>query len=98
MIDRTKEEIEEFVANNVGDSDYAGSFDRRDGEVGATPYDGGWRISVKQMYNYVNVDFAFLLKLSEFFDTKEINDERYSSSGCESCDYGSSYEVVLTVK
>ena len=57
-----------------------------------------YHIKVRQMYNYVPLDFARLLELSQFFDTKNINDSRYHTNGCETCDYGSSYEITLYVK
>ncbi len=50
------------------------------------------------MYSYVNINFKFLKQLSEIVGSDEINDERFSMSGCETCDHGSSYEVTLHIK
>ena len=56
-------------------------------------------IRVARMCEYPKLTFAQLMALSEFFETKNINDDdRYSSSGCETCDYGSCYEFTLTVR
>jgi hypothetical protein len=55
-------------------------------------------IEIERMYDYVPVKLSHLLSLAKFFDTLNINDSRYSSQGCDTCDYGSSYEVTLTVK
>lgn len=50
------------------------------------------------MYEYVRVDFEDLERLSEIFDTRKINlRERSFEAGCETCDYGSSYEVHFTI-
>lgn len=55
-------------------------------------------IHISQMYEYVKIDFKFLKQLSEFVGSDEINDERYNTDGCETCDYGSKYEITLIVK
>jgi hypothetical protein len=55
-------------------------------------------IKVERMYGFVPVSLASLLSLARFFDTLNINDSRYSQHGCDTCDYGSSYEVTLTVE
>lgn len=55
-------------------------------------------VRLSQEYEYPEVNFKFLKQLSEIVGSDEINDERFGMAGCESCDYGSSYEVVLTVK
>jgi len=54
-------------------------------------------IKVDRMYDFVPVRLASLLSLAKFFDTLNVNDSRFSQGGCESCDYGSSYEVIITV-
>lgn len=58
---------------------------------------GVFTIKVERMYEFVDLNFARLCRVSEFFGTKQINDSRYSSEGCETCDYGSRYEITLTV-
>lgn len=61
-------------------------------------YLGGWDIQIERMYEYVDLQFKHLMDLAEFFGTKEINETRYSSDGCETCDYGSNYEINLTIR
>lgn len=67
-----------------------------DHEVTRTP--DGWTLTVRQMYTYVPFDAEQLFKVCELFDTMNVNDSRYHTSGCETCDYGSSYELTLYVK
>ena len=55
----------------------------------------GISIAVRQMYQYVEVSFAKMEAMSKLLDTKNIDLERYSREGCETCDYGSSYEVTF---
>lgn len=94
MKSRSIEEIEEFCKTVIWPDE---STDE-DFSLKVT-YDGeGFTIEVAQMYCYVPLNLARLLRLSEFFGTTNINDSRYSSDGCESCDYGSSYEVTLHVQ
>lgn len=55
------------------------------------------RVRISKMYDYVPLSFAILSQVSAFFDTMEINEDRYQESGCETCDYGSSYELTLII-
>ena len=55
-------------------------------------------VTLKQMYEYVGYNLKHLKTLAEFFGTENINDSRYSSPGCETCDYGSSYEVSFVTE
>jgi hypothetical protein len=50
-------------------------------------------VEVEQMYSYVSFNLKMLLEIAEFFGTQNINDNKWSSGGCETCDYGSSYRV-----
>lgn len=53
-------------------------------------------IKFKRMYEYVELSFDQLLQFSELFGTRKINiGDRDSWGGCETCDYGSSYEVTI---
>ena len=57
------------------------------------------RITLSNMYEAPGLSFKHLMALSEFFDTKNINDDdRFSYGGCETCDYGSSYGFTLTIR
>ena len=68
------------------------------GDVDITEYDTYYVVKVEQMYNYVNCSLDNLLKLSDFFDTKNINIDDYFFNGCETCDHGSSYTKEFYVK
>ena len=57
------------------------------------------QIQFKNMYEYCPMSFEMLMKLAEFFDTKNINDDdRYHTNGCATCDYGSVYKFTLTIR
>lgn len=55
-------------------------------------------VSIEQMYEYVSINLSHLIKVANFFDTMKINDSRYAAGGCETCDYGSSYKITLTIE
>jgi hypothetical protein len=56
-------------------------------------------ITVSCMYEAPPLNLEVLTELSEFFGTKNINDDdRFNWSGCETCDYGSSYGYTLTIR
>ena len=56
-------------------------------------------VEYESMYNRPMITFAFLESLSEAFKTKHIDLENgHSKSGCDTCDWGSSYGVVITLK
>lgn len=54
-------------------------------------------ITISAMYDPPGLSLSTLLKLAEFFGTKEIVDTRFSRGGCETCDYGSSYGFTLRI-
>lgn len=54
--------------------------------------------TVEKMYNYVDFDFENLEFLSKLFKTKKINiGSKWSSAGCDTCDYGSRYVMDLYI-
>lgn len=56
-------------------------------------------ITLSKMYSAPGLNFEALMALSEFFGTKNINDDdRFYSGGCETCDYGSSYGFTLSIR
>lgn len=56
-------------------------------------------ITVLNMYSAPGLSFSHLKKLSEFFDTDNINDDaRFNNGGCDTCDYGSEYGFTLTIR
>lgn len=60
------------------------------------PKKGTLTIRISQMYDFVDVSFDQLSKLSELAQTRGINfGSKTSRGGCETCDYGSSYEIRL---
>jgi len=52
-------------------------------------------IKVSQMYEYVEVSLSILKEISKKMKCEEIDLESYQSDGCETCDYGSSYELTF---
>jgi len=60
------------------------------------PSPGHFALTITQEYEYVDVQFDDLLKLSELFSTKKINiGDKYGTQGCETCNYGSRYELTI---
>ncbi len=56
-------------------------------------------IIIRCMYEAPSPTLAVMTELAEFFGTKNINDDdRFGESGCETCDYGSSYGYTLTIR
>lgn len=55
-------------------------------------------INVHKMYSAPGLGLKKLIALSEFFETQNINDSRFSYSGCDTCDYGSDYGFTLIIK
>ena len=75
--------------------EYYGKID----EVEVSVDEGTVSITLSNMYEAPGLSFGHLMKLAEFFGTKNINDDdRFSFGGCETCDYGSSYGFTLTVR
>jgi len=54
-------------------------------------------IEIKQMYEFVPCGFKQLKGLSELFGTDDINVDSDHFNGCETCDYGSSYEHTFYI-
>lgn len=48
-------------------------------------------------YGPIELTFAHLKEVSEFFGTDHINVEPETNAGCETCDYGSSYGFTMEV-
>lgn len=92
MIQRTKKEVEAFV----GELWQAASYDHQ--ELSIAVSEDLVTIGISRMYEYVDLEFRHLMQLAEFFDTDNINEDRYHSDGCETCDYGSCYSIDLTIK
>lgn len=63
------------------------------------PKDCELEIIVSQMYEYVEVGFDKLAAMAALCETDHINiGEKDFSSGCETCDWGSSYMVYFFLK
>jgi hypothetical protein len=57
------------------------------------------RIQASRMYDYVPLNFSIMKLISEILETDNIDDaQRYCEPGCDTCDYGSSYEWTLVCK
>lgn len=55
-------------------------------------------LTVHAMYNPPGLGLKQLMELSRFFETENIEDERFSHPGCDTCDYGSDYGFTLYIK
>lgn len=53
---------------------------------------------ITQMYDYVNFNSKVVLKLCRLFQTDNIETDQSSRRGCETCDYGSSYQIDFYIK
>ncbi len=51
----------------------------------------GFQICYSDMYEAPSLGFAKLQALSQIFGTNEIDVDNWSTSGCDTCDYGSCY-------
>lgn len=65
--------------------------------IKVNPWDGGWEVTIDQMYDYVDVSFKRLVEISNHFGTTNIEMDKWAAGGCNSCDYGSKYEVELQI-
>lgn len=60
---------------------------------------GNIDIEYGAMYNYPELDLDKMQALGKFFGTKKIAiADRSSRSGCETCDYGSCYTLMIQVR
>ena len=48
-------------------------------------------LEIGQMYEYIEFSLSSLIVFSKLFGTEDINTDKSSSGGCESCDYVSDY-------
>lgn len=56
----------------------------------------GISIKISQMYEYVKLGFADMQKMADVLGTEKIDMSGQDfTSGCDSCDYGSSYVIEL---
>lgn len=94
-VQRTREEVEAFVHATWPDADVAYDWSCVEIEtVGADFVE----FTVKNMYEYVDLDFAKLKAVADFFGTLDVRTDKDSHGGCETCDYGSSYEVTFRIR
>lgn len=96
MRDRGEKEVEKLCRKLWPAGAYAGTGDHFDMTFTKVPE--GYDLTLKKMYGYVEVRFKHLAALAAFFGTREVNDSRYANGGCETCDYGSSYEVTFHIR
>ena len=55
-------------------------------------------VRIEQMYEHLPLGLKHLVALAKLFDTDRFTVNQESHSGCETCDYGSSYSHNFTVK
>lgn len=57
-----------------------------------------YRFEIGAMYESpITINFAKLKEFSDLFGTVKIDVDDYANSGCETCDYGSSYGHIIDV-
>lgn len=64
------------------------------------------RVKVSRMYRYADDTYGdpsppisvAVLEISQFFETKDVNEDRYHTDGCKTCDYGSNYQMNFSIK
>lgn len=69
-----------------------------DADISVSKIENGLVVRVSQMYEFVNLTFAILKQISEHYGTDEIDVDDYARSGCDTCDYGSSYTHTVTIE
>lgn len=85
--------VEEILGPTSPYSDFSVSLENHNPETGELT------IRISQMYKFVDVQFDQLARLAELAQTRKINiGHKTSREGCETCDYGSSYQVPLHLK
>ena len=60
-------------------------------------YGKTYNVIVSQMYDFVPCGLKELFALAKIFNTDRFTIDQSSFSGCETCDYGSSYEKTFYV-
>ena len=55
-------------------------------------------VEIGQMYEFFPVNFESMDLMANLFGSKKIDTDEYSHSGCETCDYGSSYVKKFIIK
>lgn len=91
MIDHDDKEIETFINELFKDSGYSHR------KITISRDSGKLYITVDQMYEFIECNFAKLTEMSKYFDTVNFDVDEWFHSGCESCDYGSSYNKKFTL-
>ena len=84
----TKEEV---VACWEGCEEYISEFDAE-----VQDREDAFDVTVKAMYEYVPLTLDILLKLAKVFGTDKFRQSQYHSGGCDTCNFGSSYEVTFS--
>ena len=58
----------------------------------------GIDINISRQYSHPKLTFSVLKKISDLFETERIDTyDEWSSPGCDTCDYGSSYGYTIRV-
>ncbi len=94
MLDHTDNEIRAKLEELWPESEWRdqSKIERKNGHIDLT---------IAKMYDRdgLQLSFAQIDSLAQFFDTKNIETEsEFAEDGCESCNFGSSYGFVLRVR
>lgn len=91
----SKKEVEKKVAEIFSKGN---QYNHYNIEVLYDKHDNSVIIMISRMYDYFDVQFDHLAHLSELFGTRTINiGDKSAYPGCETCDFGSSYQVIIRV-
>ena len=96
------EEVQNVLHERFWNDPYkdAGDLKRLKIEIRQDPSESSTvRITVSRMYDYVPLNFEIMKLVSDILGTSNIDEgSRHSYPGCDTCDYGSSYEWTLVCK
>lgn len=88
-MEKEKTQLEVAVADCFNDAE--GVYSREEIDVKVSVSGKKVTVVASRMYEYLPVGFAVLKKLAVVFGTENFEVNNWSSSGCETCDYGSKY-------
>lgn len=99
MKEITEEKLKDEILQAAVDSkclDYGG---KKDLSISISQMSYGIEITIGKMYDRISVTMDFLDALSKIFSTDKIDvSDGDFYGGCETCDYGSSYEMNFLIK
>ena len=84
---KTRKEIIDFVKNIWPNA-----------EIDITISKGEYVINISKENASPEMSLITLLRLGQFFNTTNIDESTFKYEGCDTCDYGGTYELELSIK